>query len=1480
MQLGAAQTLYPLTDFVDRADLVLTEFVEGASDVLDAIMVADAWSELRPDGFTLGANFHLGDIGRLSLPGLDQFALSIDDVEPTRGILVCGPDPSLTLSDVGILLHVDPSVLSAADGTEAIIRTSCGIRFDRDGFQFLSFTDASLIDARIAGTDMLITLQGIALDPDGDDLMKVAKGSLTLPQFKSDKNDPLVLETEDLAFGRDGVSGRFHIAAGSALPVTIYDFKCELERAGVELRRGQLISFDLGGRLNLSKFLSAGRSDGWVQVDFSIGVRGVVAALSDDEPIVSMFIRDMFALSVDAIRLESGGNEVKGGTLWLSGELTPDLPDVEGGWPSFAFDEIGIGANGDLRWGEGASIATPQPFVVSWNFLRLTVTAFGLARPKEARDDLELRISAGVEILQGLPAGASVEGLVARRVSGGEVKVRFDGIGLSFGTPGAFAASVKLAWDSGRRALTGAGYLDIQSIDVRMDVIFEAAQEKIDGAGVTSLFLASESDLLPGGIPIGSTGLSLYAVSGLLAYNKAIKLQSDGPRRYFEAYKQGRPGFADLNKWKTSKDSHALGLGVVIGTADDGWMFSARGALLLTIPDFILLITATAELLHERTPMSDPSEGVLSGVVMVHPADQLVRLDFAAQWHSDQLFDVGGEGGGEFYFNKPFDWSVWLGLPSSSGHPSLPGKPPRPGQLPLVGQPVHAHAIKVDKWLIDGDFYFRIDAARSAEIGLHSRLELRTGTESVFAELVGEIYGDAQFSWSPLQFEGSFGIDARGRLAAGGLTLGLSLSSDTKISINRPRLIEIALAACIELGPSWSPLELCLKHVFDWRDEEAPKLDNLFQGATAVPRHWVPRPHPTKTADDGRVNFVSSGIVEIHPHSEIVLEFGKAMFIDIDNGAGAPNVDFNEPGKPFMETIGRESGWQQKWTLTGLQLIDHTEGKAVELFGTFQQSPLAREESGKQKTPRLPNSHLRLLSSRRFGEDGSLGGGGVERVPAPDCGPHETLDQACTPLAGLDPGFGRLSNGWRYQWRHFGERLLDNEYGVGLDGDDSFQVYVPEEIDQLEVTYAPYKPGEPPMNVWTNTTVNVQRPGPTSLGERGQMVIKLCWKVFRADDRTNRPAGREGSSGKEEWGRDADKWLLRPQSEYELVVATRGDVVLGSQEHGAPVVAERRYRFKTMRAPDWPLALARAVAGVYPADGLRPAYRDYDLMVHFKEPYLEALYRLDARILGVRLRDANGLTITDSAGREVLIPSSWTQGPVERNPAESWWEKARGGRQVSACEGGFPPPAEDKTVLPVSLKDLDLAPLTCYTAELVAVDKGSPDTNPTPPLHVWSFTTSRFRNFAELAAAPAPIPALGLSQLRATLTKDFDGLIRTFDAPVVEAVDRVRITPVRDRDTLAFLLMEAPEPLDDESGRLVVTVDSKPAPLLHPNLDRTRIIAELAEPIVLTEPDATVSVVLEWHGDVETPIESRRAIAGKPVVERCAWQVPLRGLFR
>ena len=144
---------------------------------------------------------------------------------------------------------------------------------------------------------------------------------------------------------------------------------------------------------------------------------------------------------------------------------------------------------------------------------------------------------------------------------------------------------------------------------------------------------------------------------------------------------------------------------------------------------------------------------------------------------------------------------------------------------------------------------------------------------------------------------------------------------------------------------------------------------------------------------------------------------------------------------------------------------------------------------------------------------------------------------------------------------------------------------------------------------------------------------------------------------------------------------------------------------------------------------------------------------------------------------------------------------------------------------------------------------------------------------------PVRVPGFGLAVGHVPPADDFDALIRAIGAPVVGTVENVRMTPVRVGNNFAYLLIEAPEPLDDDANRLAVTIDTLAAACVF-NLDKTRAIAVLAAPLALSGPTQVVGVTLVWERVPQAaPPEMRRTVGGDTLAETVTWSVPLKGLF-
>ena len=832
--------------------------------------------------------------------------------------------------------------------------------------------------------------------------------------------------------------------------------------------------------------LSIKDKDTWVGIEIAFGPNNArVALLPVEEQPASAGARDgyplvveiekLFELSVRSLRVLQEGSTW---TLYCSGRLKPLIDQVAEGttWPDLEFDEIGIrsaasGVNFVLP--EGAGIAFSSPMVVEWTSVTLTISKFRIGRPQATRTELEgaieLQLSAEVEIIEGIPAGASVDGLVVVWApTKGIVDTRLDGIGIEFGIPGSFSAGLQLSYSKDKgTSFKGKGHLDLESLDIRAEVGVAAGTE-----GSTRFFyLFADAELYPGGIPIGSTGLSLYGLQGLLAYNMGLNFRgvdkSTPPdRRYFALFNQTKVGLTDIDKWVVRKGAGAIGFGVVIGTADDGTVFSCRGMLIITLPDLDLILQSQTTIIEKRQGMSEVRRGALDTLLIYRTGDSTMTFDVRAEWTKEKIYSVSGTAHAVFKLNDPSAFQIQLGENSPGGR---------------IGAKVVRWG---DDWLFTSGFWLKIDS-KSCAVGAVIDVGLRYQAGDFWAEASGSASADATLTWKPAQLDGKASLAGRIGIGCGGLGLSASLSGEPEIKVPTPLNFHVPIRACIHIDLVVDSFDLCLGFSFSWDKNNTPDppSDPLVR-ITAVPRHWTPWEDKEREweeiKDSGRIKGVErvlkNGVVEIvgdavqrvpkngvivvdalvQPHSTLYFEFEKTMVDEIDVGR------FNNYFKPEPQflAIGRDRTNSVRYGLGALSLSKNNLNS--NLFGIWTMSPNDRPNA----PAREPNTCLALLSSSRFGLPGSLSGGGVEDTGIDHCKPVSGPTRHCQSLADVTFGSGTLAPcGWIYVWQEDleppPEPQRHSQYGVVFERRDEFTIFVPPDIDMVIARHAPFDFNKP-----------------------------------------------------------------------------------------------------------------------------------------------------------------------------------------------------------------------------------------------------------------------------------------------------------------------------------------------------------------------------------------------------------------------------------
>jgi hypothetical protein len=380
------------------------------------------------------------------------------------------------------------------------------------------------------------------------------------------------------------------------------------------------------------------------------------------------------------------------------------------------------------------------------------------------------------------------------------------------------------------------------------------------------------------------------------------------------------------------------------------------------------------------------------------------------------------------------------------------------------------------------------------------------------------------------------------------------------------------------------------------------------------------------------------------------------------------------------------------------------------------------------------------------------------------------------------------------------------------------------------------------------------------------VVVELCYQRLRtAAPGSGEVTERVGSGGKkkEEWDIRPEDRLLRPGEIYRLEI--HGERRLrGVTNRTEPFL--HRFRFKALPAPEYPDALGNAIAGVYPSDGTQPVYTGYDFIIRFKEDFIPALYAVSERRLVLRLVDGRGEVVRNAGGHPIL-PLVVQLGQTLPAPTERWWRERYMREPKKNCIDGPPVVEKGETELALPLENIKLKPTTRYTAQLIVVPASDPtDDRGAPVLATWSFTTSAFATFSALFGSRRLNPR-GVRFTALPDANEFDAIARACGIPTTAVARETRLMPIFGPRGLSALLIEAPEPLDDESGRLSVTVAGGLTRLFF-NRNRTRLFAMIGDhssspPWLPTSVDLKVV----WNRDPAGEPELRRRINGVGGVE-------------
>jgi hypothetical protein len=249
-----------------------------------------------------------------------------------------------------------------------------------------------------------------------------------------------------------------------------------------------------------------------------------------------------------------------------------------------------------------------ETYEVNFKGFKLEISKLGFGKNEDGSK--WIGFSGGVKLVQGMPAGASVEGLRITWFEDGSnnAEVTLNGVAVNFEVPNTLKFSGAVSYDKIKKQFQGAVKLDLIALNMQVDATAVFGMKDGNQAQpYLALYLAAE---FPAGIPLFATGLGIYGAAGLFAMNMEPDRAPEQP--WYELgsendwYHEREDGVTDLTKWKPVIGSMAFGAGVTLGTiADNGHTFSGRMLLAIVFPGPILLLQGSANILRERATLAD-----------------------------------------------------------------------------------------------------------------------------------------------------------------------------------------------------------------------------------------------------------------------------------------------------------------------------------------------------------------------------------------------------------------------------------------------------------------------------------------------------------------------------------------------------------------------------------------------------------------------------------------------------------------------------------------------------------------------------------------------------------------------------------------------------------------------------------------------------------------------------------------------------------
>ncbi len=448
-----------------------------------------------------------------------------------------------------------------------------------------------------------------------------------------------------------------------------------LTSLSVEFKQNVPIDCELKGEMLLPFF------DTRVAVDLSIGADGSVrVALSATQPpgvssnsgLITFTKTGLLEMTLDSIAFDFEGGVF---TAKLAGKIKPLAGAASGlKWPTFDVKELSINSKGEAKIA-GGWIDLPKAETLDFHFFKIEITKFGFGRTDKG--EKYIGFNGSLDLVKGIPAGASVEGLRITWNDGPNPnpRITMKGVGVDYKVPGTLDFKGEVSYNessSGLHAFTGAITLNLPKANkLALDgkVVFGS---ELDASGKRfkyfAIFVEGEFGT---GIPLWSTGLSLYGIEGLFSVNYAPDRPADWSWYAMDHSKSWfhKPpiGVTDLlRKWAPEEGTLGLGAGAEIATnTDSGYLFNGNFLLLLLFPGPVFVLEGRCNFLKNRPKLGNTQEPDFHSLIVLDTRAGYFLIGLDAKWkynkEDGKLVEIAGSAEAFFDFNHPQHWYLDIG---------------------------------------------------------------------------------------------------------------------------------------------------------------------------------------------------------------------------------------------------------------------------------------------------------------------------------------------------------------------------------------------------------------------------------------------------------------------------------------------------------------------------------------------------------------------------------------------------------------------------------------------------------------------------------------------------------------------------------------------------------------------------------------------------------------------------------------------------